>query len=72
MSRVAREREFGFLLQSGRGNDELVFDGGSFVVDSKGDIVGRAKSFEEDLIWWKSIESQSISDCRPLNVKPLR
>ncbi|WP_210418652.1 NAD+ synthase [Aliikangiella coralliicola] len=30
------------------GNDELVFDGASFVVDKKGDLVHRLKSFEED------------------------
>jgi len=31
------------------GQDELVFDGGSFVVDAGGEIVFRGKSFEEDL-----------------------
>ena len=51
LSRVARERGVWFFYCNlVGGNDELVFDGGSFVVDSKGDIVGRAKSFEEDLI----------------------
>jgi len=30
------------------GNDELIFDGQSMVVNAKGDIVRRAKSFEED------------------------
>ena len=32
------------------GNDELVFDGNSFALDAKGDILARAKPFEEDLI----------------------
>lgn len=32
------------------GNDELVFDGNSFAVDAKGEIISHAKSFEEDLI----------------------
>ncbi len=32
------------------GNDELVFDGGSCVVDAKGDVIGQAKDFEEDLL----------------------
>ncbi|HTY21588.1 MAG TPA: NAD+ synthase [Desulfomonilaceae bacterium] len=31
------------------GQDELIFDGGSMVVDSKGTLVARAKRFEEDL-----------------------
>ncbi len=32
------------------GNDDLVFDGNSFAVDAKGEIIAHAKSFEEDLI----------------------
>ncbi|MFP4106617.1 MAG: NAD+ synthase [Phycisphaerae bacterium] len=32
------------------GNDELVFDGASCVVSGSGKIVGRARSFEEDLL----------------------
>lgn len=32
------------------GQDELVFDGGSFVVDPKGRIVASGKQFEEDLV----------------------
>ena len=32
------------------GQDELVFDGGSFVADPYGEIVARAKLFEEDLL----------------------
>jgi len=32
------------------GQDELVFDGGSFVLDSKGDILARGRQFKEDLI----------------------
>jgi NAD+ synthase (glutamine-hydrolysing) len=32
------------------GQDELVFDGGSFVVDNTGEIVTRAKQFEEQLL----------------------
>ena len=32
------------------GNDQIVFDGSSFVMDSKGVIFASAKSFEEDLI----------------------
>ncbi|MCX7913950.1 MAG: NAD+ synthase [Thermodesulfovibrionales bacterium] len=32
------------------GQDELVFDGNSFVVNQRGDIIAEGKSFEEDLI----------------------
>jgi NAD+ synthase (glutamine-hydrolysing) len=32
------------------GQDELVFDGGSFVVDSNGELITRARQFEEDLL----------------------
>ena len=32
------------------GQDELVFDGQSMVVDDKGNIAGRARAFEEDLL----------------------
>jgi NAD+ synthase (glutamine-hydrolysing) len=32
------------------GQDELVFDGGSLIVDERGDLVARGPQFEEDLI----------------------
>ncbi|HEY3831209.1 MAG TPA: NAD+ synthase [Acidimicrobiia bacterium] len=32
------------------GQDELVFDGGSMVIDEQGGLVARAKQFEEDLL----------------------
>jgi NAD+ synthase (glutamine-hydrolysing) len=32
------------------GQDELVFDGGSLVFDAQGNVVARAKQFEEDLL----------------------
>ncbi|ABS60620.1 NAD+ synthase [Fervidobacterium nodosum] len=32
------------------GQDELIFDGASLVVNEKGEIIGRAKQFEEDLL----------------------
>jgi NAD+ synthase/NAD+ synthase (glutamine-hydrolysing) len=32
------------------GNDQLVFDGTSFAMSAQGEVVARAKSFEEDLI----------------------
>jgi NAD+ synthase (glutamine-hydrolysing) len=41
------------------GQDELVFDGQSFVVDAQGEIVARAKAFAEDL-QTVTIENQDI------------
>ncbi len=35
------------------GQDELIFDGGSFVVDAAGAVVARAKQFEPDLLLWE-------------------
>ena len=32
------------------GNDELVFDGASCVVDANGELIGQAKDFQEDLL----------------------
>ncbi len=32
------------------GNDSLIFDGGSFAVSATGEIIARAKRFEEDLV----------------------
>ena len=34
------------------GQDELVFDGHSFVVDAEGELVARARQFEPDLLLW--------------------
>ena len=41
------------------GQDDLVFDGNSFLIDSNGDEVARAKQFEEDLL---VVEIQSKSE----------
>ena len=35
------------------GQDELVFDGQSFVVDASGSVVARARQFEPDLLIWE-------------------
>lgn len=32
------------------GNDDLLFDGGSFVLDARGQLVARARPFEEDIL----------------------
>jgi NAD+ synthase (glutamine-hydrolysing) len=46
------------------GQDELVFDGHSFVVDASGEVVARAKQFQEDLLIWQlgSPESPRIEE----------
>jgi NAD+ synthase (glutamine-hydrolysing) len=36
------------------GNDSLVFDGSSIVLNAKGDVIARGRSFEEDLIYFES------------------
>lgn len=48
--------------------DELVFDGGSFVVDPKGNVVGCAKQFEEDLLIVDLDLPQSKPSKQPLPV----
>jgi NAD+ synthetase len=40
------------------GNDSLVFDGSSLVVDARGEVVARAKSFAEDLIYYDTATNQ--------------
>ncbi|MCX6267563.1 MAG: NAD+ synthase [Bacteroidetes bacterium] len=48
------------------GQTELIFDGGSMVVDSKGEIVENLKEFEEDFY----IYELQIADCKLQNAKP--
>jgi NAD+ synthetase len=45
---VRYQRPVVYVNQVG-GNDELVFDGGSFAMDAQGRIVGQLRPFEEDL-----------------------
>lgn len=42
------------LVNQVGGNDQLVFDGSSFVLDASGNLRARAGSFQEDLICWNS------------------
>jgi NAD+ synthase (glutamine-hydrolysing) len=53
---AARARRYGvpfaFCNMVG-GQDELVFDGHSFVVDATGEVVARGRQFEEDLVVWE-------------------
>lgn len=48
---IAKERQLPvvYVNQVG-GNDQLVFDGSSMAVGARGEVVARARSFEEDLI----------------------
>jgi NAD+ synthase (glutamine-hydrolysing) len=49
------------------GQDELVFDGASFVMDSGGEVVFRAQEFAEQTSAVKFVENQPIqSHCAPL------
>jgi NAD+ synthase (glutamine-hydrolysing) len=43
------------------GQDDLVFDGDSLVVDSTGKLIGRAKQFEEDLTFFDIATKSEIS-----------
>ena len=36
------------------GNDSLIFDGSSLVLNGQGEVIARAKSFEEDLVYFDS------------------
>ena len=40
------------------GNDQLIFDGTSFAMSAHGEVVARAKSFEEDLILFDTCTNQ--------------
>ena len=44
------------------GNDQLVFDGSSFAVDAKGEVIASARSFAEDLVFVDLDTSEG--DCR--------
>ena len=46
------------------GQDDLVFDGNSFLIDSHGKVVSRAKQFDEDLL---VVEIQSKSEIRQMS-----
>jgi NAD+ synthase (glutamine-hydrolysing) len=46
------------------GQDDLVFDGNSFLIDSRGKVISRAKQFEEDLL---VVEIQSKSEIRQMS-----
>lgn len=44
------QKPFVFVNQVG-GQDELIFDGNSFALNAQGQLLGKAKSFQEDLVF---------------------
>src|SRR5215469_4978304 len=59
LASIARQHKVPVVLvnQVG-GNDSLVFDGSSLVLDREGNVVAQGKSFEEDLLYF---DSQTLS-----------
>jgi NAD+ synthase (glutamine-hydrolysing) len=53
------------------GQDELVFDGSSFAVDSSGRVVHRAPAFEESLTTLDVVETEKGFDIEPEGLAPL-
>ncbi len=65
LSAVARQQRvpFVYVNQVG-GNDSLIFDGSSVAFAADGRIAARAKSFDEDLVFFDSVTG--VGDMRPL------
>src|SRR5438309_2408225 len=59
LASIARQHKVPVVLvnQVG-GNDSLVFDGSSMVLNREGDVVAQGRSFEEDLVYF---DSQSLT-----------
>jgi NAD+ synthase (glutamine-hydrolysing) len=49
------------------GNDSLIFDGSSFAFMPDGRVAARAKSFEEDLVFFDSATGEGDVRCQPKN-----
>lgn len=43
------------------GQDDMIFDGSSYVFNSEGKLIGKGKSFEEDFVLIDSFDSEEIS-----------
>lgn len=52
------------------GQDELLFDGGSFVLNGRGDVIARAKQFEEDLLIVDLFGSVSVDEQQAARIEP--
>ncbi len=62
---IAKERNLPVVyVNHVGGNDQLVFDGSSMAVNSRGEVVARARSFEEDLIVFDT-EASGAGEMRP-------
>ena len=61
-------------LNSVGGQDDLVFDGGSLIIDQKGEVVARGKEFQEDLIVadldMDAVFRSRLHDPKPRKEKP--
>jgi NAD+ synthase (glutamine-hydrolysing) len=57
------------------GQDELVFDGGSFVMDAEGEILVRGKQFKEELVTFdielKAVKRKVLSDKKKKELRDL-
>jgi len=58
-------RAFIIYANQAGANDELIFDGNSFVLDPFGRVVGRARSFEEDLLLVDTRTAPPLPPARP-------
>jgi NAD+ synthase (glutamine-hydrolysing) len=68
---ATRARENGVLLAYSNavgGQDELVFDGTSVILDHQGEVIARGKAFEEDLIV-ADLNMESVARMRRTGVK---
>lgn len=52
------------------GQDELIFDGGSFALDAQGNVLARAKQFEEDLLLVDFFETPSAEAASGNRIEP--
>jgi NAD+ synthetase len=61
LAAIARRDEIPVLMcnQVG-GNDSLIFDGSSVAINGKGQLIGQAKSFEEDLVVLDPFDAPAI------------
>jgi NAD+ synthetase len=62
LSAIARRDRIPILMcnQVG-GNDSLIFDGSSLAIDARGELIGQAKSFEEDLLIVDPVDAPSVA-----------
>lgn len=54
------------------GNDSLIFDGNSFMMDSNGEFIARARSFEEDLMVIDTADAKPVAIARIDEVDEIR